>query len=139
MTAPRLVFDTNVVISALIFRGPLSREIREIWRIRKAIPLIDRSTTTELLRVLSYPKFGLSSTERNEVLAEYLPWCEAVLSPRKRPEPPTCRDPKDQKFLELALVAKADGLVTGDADLLTLAPAFSIPIITPAALRTFLK
>jgi predicted nucleic acid-binding protein len=53
-------------------------------------------------------------------------------------EPPTvpdCRDPKDRPFLELASFARADALVTGDADLLALTPLFSIPIITATALR----
>ena len=53
-------------------------------------------------------------------------------------EPPTvpdCCDPKDRPFLELALFAQADALVTGDADLLALTSLFSIPIITATALQ----
>jgi predicted nucleic acid-binding protein len=44
-----------------------------------------------------------------------------------------CRDPKDDKFLELALSAQASCLVTGDQDLLVLHPFRGIPILTPAA------
>jgi predicted nucleic acid-binding protein len=51
------------------------------------------------------------------------------------PVVPDCRDPKDRPFLELASFARADALVTGDADLLALTPLFSIPIITATALR----
>jgi len=45
---------------------------------------------------------------------------------------PRCRDPDDQMFLDLALAARADVLVTGDGDLLALADKFPIPIVTPA-------
>jgi len=50
-------------------------------------------------------------------------------------EIPDCRDPFDRPFLALALAAKADALVTGDKDLLVLGETFSVPILTPAALR----
>ena len=48
---------------------------------------------------------------------------------------PECRDPFDRPFLELALVGQADALVTGDGDLLAVAPLFSVPILTPDELR----
>ncbi len=51
------------------------------------------------------------------------------------PDVPDCRDPKDRPYLELAVAADADALITGDGDLLALASVFAIPIITPAALR----
>ena len=44
-----------------------------------------------------------------------------------------CRDPKDNKFLEAAIAARADVIVTGDADLLALHPFRGIPILSPAA------
>src|ERR1700738_5375574 len=44
-----------------------------------------------------------------------------------------CRDPKDDKFLELAVNGRADMIVSGDADLLALNPFRGIPIVTPAA------
>ena len=68
------------------------------------------------------------------MLAEYLPWCEAV-TVSEPPDVPDCRDPFDRPFLELALSARADALVTGDGDLLALAPAFPVPILTPRAAR----
>ena len=93
-----------------------------------------RETTAELIRVLSYPKFQLTDDEREDLLADYLPWCEtvSVSGPLAIPE---CRDPFDRPFLELALVGQADALVTGDKDLLTLAPVFSVPILTPHELK----
>jgi predicted nucleic acid-binding protein len=44
-----------------------------------------------------------------------------------------CRDPRDDKFLELAVAGTAAALVTGDADLIALDPFRGIPIVTPAA------
>jgi predicted nucleic acid-binding protein len=55
------------------------------------------------------------------------------------PVVPDCRDPKDRPFLELASFARADALVTGDADLLALAQVFPVPIITPHELRSRLE
>ncbi len=45
----------------------------------------------------------------------------------------TCRDPKDDKFLEVAVAGKADVIVSGDGDLLTMHPFVGIPILPPAA------
>jgi putative PIN family toxin of toxin-antitoxin system len=46
-----------------------------------------------------------------------------------------CRDPKDDKFLELAVNGAADCIVSGDPDLLALHPFRGIPILTPAVFR----
>ena len=111
--------------------------MREAWRSEQFVPLASRDTTTELLRVLLYPKFGLDEEEREHLLADYLPWCEPV-TVSEAPTVPECRDPDDRPFLELALYADADGLVTGDRDLLSLAIAFSVPLVTPNRLKEHL-
>ena len=90
----------------------------------------------ELLRALSYPKFALDRRERDAILLEYLPYCEAISIPRDLPQLPECRDANDRMVLALALAANADALVTGDRDLFALDRRFAIPILTPAA---FLK
>jgi putative PIN family toxin of toxin-antitoxin system len=89
----------------------------------------------ELIRVLSYPKFQLTVGEQEDLIAEYLPWCEKIMVTHP-PTVPSCRDPSDRPFLELALQSRADALVTGDGDLLALAPVFAIPILTPHATRS---
>ena len=134
MTAPRLVLDSNVVLSALVFPDGSLSWLRHRWQAGEVVPLAGRDTTLELIRVLTYPKFGLTPVEQEDLLADYLPWCETVVV-SKKPSVPHCRDPFGRPFLELALAARADALVSGDADLLALAPAFSVPIITPKALR----
>ena len=134
MTALRLVLDTNVLLSALLFpMGSLSW-LRQAWQSEAIRPLASRETTTELLRVLLYPKFRLTEDEREDLLADYLPWCETVIV-SEPPTVPDCRDPSDRPFLELALAGQADALVTGDSHLLALAPVFSVPILTPNAIR----
>src|SRR5208283_628729 len=77
-----------------------------------------RSTTEELIRVLGCAKFKLSSADREELLADYLPYCTTVTIPVKAPKVPSCRDPWDLAFLQLAAHTRADFLVTGDRDLL---------------------
>ena len=82
--------------------------------------------------MLAYPKFKLTLEEQHDLLADYLPWAEIFRVPDPPPRTPACRDPHDVPFLQLALVAKADPLVTGDNDLLILAPLRGVAIITPA-------
>ncbi|MCE2399201.1 MAG: putative toxin-antitoxin system toxin component, PIN family [Gemmatimonadetes bacterium] len=55
--------------------------------------------------------------------------------PHPRPPVPDCRDPFDRAFLELAAAGRADSVVTGDQDLLVLAPRFRIPIMRPDEAR----
>ena len=129
MALLRCVLDTNVVVAALIFRTGRSAWLREAWRTESIVPLISSPTIAELTRVLAYEKFGLSPRLHTGRLSAYLPWCETVDVPSDT-SVPDCRDPSDRPFLELAMAGQADALVTGDADLLALAPVFTIPILT---------
>jgi putative PIN family toxin of toxin-antitoxin system len=134
MKPPRIVLDTNVLLSALLFHAGALSWLRLAWQSEAIHPLASHDTTTELIRVLSYPKFKLTSDEREDLLGDYLPWCETVTVSNKI-KLPDCRDPFDRPFLELALTAKADALITGDKDLLVLSHLFAVPILTPAVFR----
>ena len=86
--------------------------------------------SSSLLEVLSRPYIAAATipTLREGVakmlaLAELVPIAERIA---------VCRDPTDDKFLELAVNGRADLIVTGDNDLLALNPFRDIPIITPA-------
>jgi predicted nucleic acid-binding protein len=77
-TPRRVVLDTNVVASALLFPGPTTAQVRRAWISGSIVPLVCRDTTLELVRVLAYPRFGLTEEEISQLLAEYLPWCEVL-------------------------------------------------------------
>ena len=132
MTPTRWALDTNVVLSALLFPSGRLTWLRDAWRAGTVAPLASRETTTELIRVLHHPRFELTPSEREDLLGDYLPHCESVTVS----EPvtvPQCPDPGDRPFLELAVAARAAALVPGDKDLLALAEALPIPILSPTA------
>ena len=132
---PRVVIDTNLVLSALVFTQGNTAMLRQSWQGTQCKPLISTATAAELIRVLAYRKFKLTAEDQQELLADYLPFCTPIHAVAKLPTTPPCRDPFDVPFLQLALAGKADYLITGDQDLLSLAGGFHCPIIT---LRTFL-
>lgn len=129
----RVVFDTNTVLSALLFANGRLSWLREHWRGGGCVPLLSRATAAELTRVLAYPKFRLSVIDRHELLAEFLPFCEVVEV--KSQCAVVCRDTNDQPFLDLAQCGRADLLISGDRDLLGLAGKTSFGIETPEAYR----
>jgi putative PIN family toxin of toxin-antitoxin system len=132
-TVPRVVFDTNVVLSALVlFKGP-SAGLRAAWQSGLSVPLVSTATARELVRVLGYPKFRLDPHQQRELLGDYLPCAQVVRIPEPPPKVPACRDPFDVPFLHLATAGCATFLVTGDADLLTLGRVGRCQIVTPAA------
>ena len=126
----RVVIDTNLVLSALVFAQGRLSPLRHAWQDALCQPLVSSITAAELIRVLAYPKFKLSAEDQQELLADYLPYCTTVRMPAKLPVTPECRDKFDLPFLQLAVAGKADYLVTGDQDLLVLAGKFACPIIT---------
>lgn len=132
----RVVLDTNVVLSALLFTTGRLVWIRTAWQMGRLVPLASKATLDELIRVLSYPKFRLSGDEVLAVLKDYVPFVETVDVP---PGPlvgvPTAPDPDDQKFLELAVSGRASCLVTGDAGLLTVSPPPGLTILAPEDFR----
>lgn len=132
----RVVLDTNVALSALVFREGRVASLRSAWQSGRCIPLASKATAGEFVRVLAYPKFRLSVDERNDLLAEYLPYCKAVAIPVRAPPVPKCPDPDDVPFLQLAAAGKADYLVTGDKALLGLAGRLCCPIVRPEAFMT---
>jgi putative PIN family toxin of toxin-antitoxin system len=122
--AVRVVLDTNVVLSALVFRGGAAGQVRQAWQRGQLLPLASTATVQELVRVLAYPKFRLSPVEQDELLADYLPYAETVRIPQPPPRVPNCRDVLDLPFMHLAVAGKAQVLVSGDLDLLAIAAEF---------------
>jgi putative PIN family toxin of toxin-antitoxin system len=123
--AVRVVLDTNVVLSALVFRGGVAGQVRQAWQRGQLLPLASTATAQELVRVLAYPKFRLAKADQDELLADYLPYVETVRIPQPPPTVPDCRDVLDLPFMQLAVVGKAQVLVSGDRDLLAIAAEFA--------------
>jgi len=124
------VLDTNVVLSALVFAQGTTARLRAAWQAGQCLALVSAVTVQELILVLAYPKFRLDKAEQDELLADHLPYTEAVRVPEPPPKVPDCRDPCDIPFLHLAAAGKAVALVTGDADLLSIARVGRCKIIT---------
>ena len=131
----RAVIDTNVVVSAFVFRAGTLVWLREAIVNGALIPLVSDETLAEMVRVLAYPRFGLTAEDRENIIVHYMEHAEAIKRPRTRARLPRCRDPHDEMFIRLAYAAKADAIVTGNGDLLALALESRIPILTPVAFR----
>jgi putative PIN family toxin of toxin-antitoxin system len=102
------------------------------------VPIVCRETVAELRRVLTYPKFHLNASEREMLLADYLPFAQMVPLPHPLPDlPVVCRDRDDAVFLHLEIVGHVDLLINGDADLTLLAQAY--PVTSPAILQRRLQ
>jgi uncharacterized protein len=123
----RVVLDTNVLISALLFRGGLSK-IVGLWQKGKIIPVISKETFSEFVTVLEYPKFSLTQEETDSIIKyEILPYFEIVEVVKGVKG--ICRDPEDDKFISCAISGSADYIVSGDKDLFDLKQYKSIRII----------
>ena len=132
----RVVIDTNVLVSALLFKG-VPGELIECWKQEQIIPLISRDIVDELLRVLSYPKFQLTEEEISFLLhREILPWF-AIVSVKKR-KLYVADDPDDDKFIWCGLAGNADCIISGDEHLLNLNRS-PVPIFSLSQFLTQLK
>jgi len=128
--SPRVVLDTNVLISALLFRG-LPGRLVPMWQEREIVLLVSPEILKEYIKVLSYPKFGLDEEEIKAILREeVLPFVEPV-RPGTRIEI-IKEDPSDDKFLSLAVDGNAEFLVSGDRHLLGIKKYRKIGIVTIA-------
>jgi putative PIN family toxin of toxin-antitoxin system len=126
----RVVLDTNVLVSALLFTG-ISSELVSLWRKNAITVLLSRDILEEYLRVFGYPKFQLSEAEiKGLIEEELLPYVE-VVNPRRRLRVVE-RDPSDDKFLECAVAGKARVIISGDKDLLSIGRYRQVRIQTPA-------
>lgn len=130
----RFVLDSNVLVSALLSPGSKSRMAVDRAHREGAI-LLSLGTLTELFEVLNRKQFRGYIDEEDmrrflAVLTREAQWIDVDM------QITACRDPKDDKFLSLAVSGEATHIVTGDADLLVLHPFQGIRIVTPS---TFLE
>jgi putative PIN family toxin of toxin-antitoxin system len=126
----RWVVDTNVLVSRpLAPRGAAARAVDRA--VTNGVLLVSEATLAELVEVLDRPKFDpyLSHDQRRQFIS--LLGGVAYLVPITR-RFNACRDPRDDKFLDVALNGEAVAIVTGDTDLLALDPFHGVRILTPA-------
>jgi uncharacterized protein len=126
MTAKRIILDTNIWLDWLVFNDLSLLYLKKEFSEGRVEILIDAACEAELERVLAYDlaRHTLDAAAQAACLAE----CRRIARPIDTPAPeaerkllPRCVDPDDQKFLELALAARADVLITKDHKLLELA------------------
>jgi len=127
-TPERVVVDTNVFVSRLLrFNSVPGRAAEKA--VHHAILLVSQATMSELADVLAQAKFDRYVTIEQRLqfirliahTARFVPIVHAVRE---------CRDPKDDKFLEVALNGEADVIITGDAGLLGMRPWREIAILS---------
>ena len=129
----RLVLDTHIWLDWLVFEDTGIARIRQLQGAKRLEICIDAVCEAELVRVLGYP-FGKRVLER-KAQETAIAQCrriatriDAAAPAGARTRLPNCRDPDDQKFLEAALAAHADFLITRDRALLELARRRTRPV-----------
>ena len=129
----RGVFDNNVLVSAALLAGVPRKAFDKL--LDNGTVLVSVPVLLELADVLNRPKFNkyVTHDERMRFMVSFLKVAEMI---EVRETIKVCRDPKDDKLLELAVSGNADFLVTGDKDWLVLNPFRGVEIITP---REFLE
>lgn len=127
----RLVVDTGVIVSAVLLPRSVPRQVFD-WAIACGRLLVSGETIAEVDEVLRRPKFDqyVREIRRLEFLAALVQAAEVI---EVVDHVTDCRDPKDNKFLNLALSGGANYLVTGDGDLLVLHPYRGVTILAPHA------
>ena len=129
MERTRVVLDTNVLISAIVFGGRPRRVLEMVVggdiNCSLSFAILD-----ELRDVLQRPKFGFSPHQSVTIIDELHNICD-ILNPPRRIR--TIKvDPDDNRVLECAVEARADGIISGDAHLLDLGQYRGIAIMSPS-------
>lgn len=124
-----VVLDTNVLVSALGFGGtPLEAVLRTF---EEDVQLLaSEATLGELERVMAYDELPFTAADRSEFLA-ILRREAQIMDPEGTVE--VCRDPDDDKFLEVALSGDGTYVVSGDEDLRAVGDYEGITVLSPAA------
>lgn len=128
MTQLRVVLDTNVLVSGLVYPGGIPGRIVAAWQARSIAMVLSRFIIDETVRIL--PRLSRNPFSHEEIcdLADILSFRCIVVEPEDSFEP-DLRDPNDQAVLATLTASNADYLITGDKDLLALSAQY--PILSP--------
>ena len=132
----KLVLDTNVLVSAIVFGG-LPRKVFELAIEGRVHLLISEPILTELKSVLQRPKFNFPFAAVQQIVTELINLGEMVYPTEALAV--IKRDPADNRILECAVTGSADYIVSGDDDILTLREFEGIVIVSPAAIMKIMK
>lgn len=125
----RVVLDTNVLVSGLLVSGgPPARILRQ-FRDGRWLLAVSPATIEEYGRVLRRKRFGFRLEQIEAILAEIQSRASVVIPGQRFAAVPD--DPPDNEFLDVAVEARADFLISGDHHLLALGPFRGIPILSP--------
>lgn len=124
-----LVIDTNLLISAMISPNSIIHEVLE-KALENYVIYNSQQTIDEFLEVAKREKFlrFFKDLSKRDSFIDFVIKSTKIIEPTHTVT--DCRDPKDNKFLEIALTCQAVYLVSGDKDLLTLNPYQNIKIVT---------
>jgi putative PIN family toxin of toxin-antitoxin system len=127
---PRIVVDTGILVSAMLSSNSKPAQALN-FAFAKCQLFVSADTLAELDNVVARPRFDKLAPldARLAFAAYYREQCEQV---QVTSQVEDCADPKDNKFLELALDSKADLLIASDAHLTALNPWRSLVIINPS-------
>ncbi|MFZ0317961.1 MAG: putative toxin-antitoxin system toxin component, PIN family [Candidatus Sulfotelmatobacter sp.] len=126
----RVVVDTNILVS---FAIRPNRDFERLFDYLAAsgITLVSEETIAELFAVLTRDKFRTYIPQERAI--DYVEWYSGISEfVVVREHLTACRDPKDDKFLALAVAGKADCIVSGDSDLLDMVAYEGIPVYRAA-------
>lgn len=129
----RVVVDTNVIVSAVLKEGSAPEvTMRLVHRYHRLLK--SSATEHEIRRVLSSKKLAAA------IDPSTFPWLDSILTAAElvtiKQSIKACRDPDDDKFLDVAVNGHAGIIISGDEDLLVIASYQDIPILKPAAFLT---
>jgi uncharacterized protein len=133
----RFVFDTNVIISALLFATSQPAQVFR-YALQHGEILLSLDLLEELNGILGREKFDryITREEREEFLETFVERSRLI---EQIQDIQVCRDPTDNKLLALALSGGAQYIISGDQDLLVLNPFQNIQILTAAELLHSVK
>jgi len=127
----KVVIDTNIFISGFGWDAK-PEEVLKLLKQKRIINYISLEILNELKRVVSYPKLKFSDQLQNRIL-EFVFFYSEVIEPTEHISHIT-KDPEDNKFLECAIAARAEFLISGDSHLISIAEYRAVKIVDAATL-----